>query len=227
MLLDEQHVKDYFQPFFSRKKRTHIQLKEVKHLKTYNGPYVRRRYKAKKIIEAYPIGLLVPSYGQRVQLELHEPVYERAKALAPELAQVKNRQLIAEGWHYQPTYALREALGLRLMTFRKTVNGHSKVEQKWMQSFQLDFSRGDVIYARHNKQLIQVEEGLPCGYEDTELFPGMVRFSVFTSENGRSNWQRIARYSGTQIQFLMLLIFGDQHLQHFNSHDSLEEPCYG
>lgn len=112
--------------------------------------------------------------------------------------------LDASTWVYRPVFAFCAALDIALLERR--VGGEPFL--RWTQGGMLSFSAGDIIHRRDAGGCVQVFQAAPItrAGESGRVDPGYVAFRVYAI--GESGYHQTRQGSGTQLDFLRVLIGG-------------------
>ncbi|MFK4750958.1 hypothetical protein [Oceanobacter antarcticus] len=213
MILTEKIIRAYFEPMWSRSQRDYLVISQIKNLETFKFLGLYNDLKVKKITRSYRVGMIIKyrflnPESPSPNIKLDFPIYSKIKLKKSKFANIKAGEIITENWAFNLGHCFREAVGLRLVERQKT--------KQWMQSPIFYFSTGSVFIDNSGLIAIQIEEATPCGFDKTKLDLGTARISVFSiTSNGTMT--RIARYSGNQFDFYLVLVLGIEYLKNLTS----------
>lgn len=147
-----------------------------------------------------------------------EVSYTKTNLLKPFIVHsINGESMDISGWHFDIGYHFREAIGLKYCTRVKTTTTNGVKKKKrwnaWMQSPILSFHEGDTLHHRSGESLIQIEEGLPSGFEQEHIEHGKVRISRYLFNNITKSWTKKDRFSGDQLDLLLVAILGYDYLE--------------
>lgn len=144
--------------------------------------------------------------------------FSKAKLLDPIIVNsIDDQDFDTSNWCFDIGFHFRSAIGLRYCTRIKTVtlnNIKKKVRRNLFQQTPiLSFHEGDTIYHRSDCSLVQVEEGLPSGFDGEFIEHGLIRFSRYVINPISKTPERKDRFVSNQFDFLLMLIFGYSYLE--------------
>jgi hypothetical protein len=146
-----------------------------------------------------------------------EVKYANTKLLTPFIVtNIEGDSMDTSSWSFDIGFHFREAIGLRYCTKVKTITTDGVKKKKrwntWQQTPILSFHEGDTLYHRDKKSLIQLEHGLPSGFEQEDIDHGTVRICRYVFDTETKSWHKQDRFAGNQLDLLLIAILGYDYL---------------
>jgi hypothetical protein len=107
-------------------------------------------------------------------------------------------------WAFSVPYVFRDALDIRFDARKK----NRQTVMVWTQGACISFAEGDVLTSKDERVILRVTYAVPMGWDGAteSMYEGAVAFDVF--EHAVEGLRRLYSLSGTQMEFLNLLVTG-------------------
>lgn len=112
-----------------------------------------------------------------------------------------------DNWAYKVGYGFRDALDLAYTQRVKTINKERHISYEWTQGAMIHFKEGDLLERKGVGSWLQVVSGTPMGWDSgaDEMFQGVVSYRKVPGDGELQ--------TATQMEFLAMLVFGEEILQ--------------